>query len=500
VFTKAVGAFRTSMAGIAPFDVRCMLALICLPLAWKILSLDFTGLGDLCTRPVIFTFYPLWLRDWLVERRCFFFLGDRTRYLQLIAAAFLVCTVLRPSRWLLLPAIGSVWLLDTGAALYRFNFFTIDTPLALLVLVAICPVNLRAAAGWGVHASTNARIVFLACFTYVATYYVLAGLAKLMFDWRWSFVVKIGNYYPISFLWHGQTMPEPIDTIARVSSEAMLAHPWLDTANAMLVLIEQFAWLAAAFSVLVRAHAGLFSAAYHIVVALTTGIMFVTWIPVALAVSLPFSAIRRWFQRKRTMVVASDTPIGRPVASTWVILLAFGVACFPSKGTVVPPFYNYLAFGWRYPALEEMKPIYRIGFRVPESQEIRPLPLHHAGFLDFMHVGYLDVSARYYMEQHENEASRQHFSESIRSLLTVLRPSDANGWLLGKWRAPVHLYSDPGQVEVHTLRRFLLLHGTPVPGIDGRPAGAHWRICGDIDLDEPDTSTMVTLNENCAKS
>jgi hypothetical protein len=484
------------MAGLSPFDARCMLALVALPLAWKLLSLDFTGLGDLCDRPPIFSFHPQWLKDLLVENRCLLFQGSRTRYIQSASAALLVLSVLSPSRFFLVPAIILAWLLDTGAALFRFNFFTLDTPIALLVLIAICPVRLSSAARLSLVPSADARVLFTACFTYVATYYVLAGLAKLVFDWRWPFVVKIGNYYPISFLWHGQTMPEPIDTIARVASQAMIESPWLDTMSAFVVLVEQFLWILAPFSVILRAHAGLFSAGYHVVVALTTGIMFVTWIPIALAVSIPFSAIARFFTKTtdENLVEASG---GRRYLAGAVAALAFAAACLPSRGTVVPPFYNYLAFGWRYPYFEEMKPFYRIGFRHPAEGTIKSLPLHHAGFLDFMHVGYLDVSARYVVESEPASAVKTHFSEAIRSLMSVMRSRHANGWLLGSWRSPVHLISDPGDLEIHKMHEFLILQGTPLQSQNGHPASARWRICGYIDLSQTATESVVRTLPQC---
>ena len=497
---RAAAAFSRSMSGVAPFDVRCALLLICLPLAWKLLSLDFTALGDLCDRPPIFRFYPGWLYDTLVANRCRIYSGNATRYMQVAAAALLVAVTIRPSRWLLGPAILLTWLLDTGAAVFRFNFFTIDTPLALLTLVFLAPASLPRAASWDLRPNADARLVFLICLTYVATYYVLAGLAKLQFDWRWPAVVRVGNYYPISFLWHGQTMPEPIDTIARVSAEVLRDKPWLDTASAFVVLVEQFVWLLAPFSVIMRAHAGIFAAGYHIVVALTTGIVFITWIPIALAVSLPFSIVARRFSDGGTALVPHEPreelqSRARPLL--FVICIAAALACFPSKGTVVPPFYNYLAFGWRYFQFEEMKPFYRIGYRDAGTGALTSLPLHHAGFLDFMHVGYLDVSARLIVEQRAVRATQTVFMEHARSLLSALRPPDANGWLLGKLRSPVHLLSDPGQVAIHKLRRFVIMKGVPSPPANGRPAQAKWLVCGHIDLDQPSTQQMFTLNETC---
>jgi hypothetical protein len=81
-------------AGITPMDLRVCLALICLPLAYKLLSFDFTAMGTLCARPPIGSFAPEFLYRALVDNRCWLFGGDATRYLQVTGAVALIATVI----------------------------------------------------------------------------------------------------------------------------------------------------------------------------------------------------------------------------------------------------------------------------------------------------------------------------------------------------------------------------------------------------------------------
>lgn len=494
--------FERATAVIAPFDVRCCLILIALPLGYKLLSFDFTGLGDLCSRAPIARFSPVWLEDALIANRCILFAGDRTRYLQVVAAVLLAAVCVRPSRWLLAPAIVLVWLLDTAAYQYRFNIYTLSTPLALLTLLFVTPVRLGTAASWSLRPSADAKLAMLVCLTYVASYYVLAGAAKLIFDWRWVWVVKIGNYYPISYLWYIQVLPEPIDTVARLAAERLRAAPWLDVGSAMLVLVEQFLWLLAPFSMIVRLHAGLFACGYHMVVLLTTGIVFTTWMPIALAVSLPFSVIGRRFGSALHPVACGDNrnvPAGalKPVVVACAVGLTMACALLPSKGHNYPPFFNYLAFGWRYPEPADIKPFYRIGVASMARPGIVPMPLGHGGFLEFLQVSYIGVCLGLIVENRDNAAIRSQYTNHAQSLLMVTRSREANGWLLGRWRGPDHLLSDPGDHDLHETRRFYIMRGTPLaPTTDGKPVRASWKICGEFDLDAP-TDETVKLYERC---
>jgi hypothetical protein len=389
--------------------------------------------------------------------------------------------------------------LDSGAYLYRFNIYTLDTPLALLTLLFLSPVHLHKAAEWNAQPRRDAQLAMLVLLTFVSTYYLLAGMAKFAFDPNWASVVRVGNYYPISYLWHGQIMPEPIDTFARVSSEVLRARPWLDTLSSAIVLIEQFVWVLAPISLVARIHAGLFAVAYHFVVMLSTGIVFLTWMPIALAVTLPFSTIARRLGWVASTAAASSqnlTFANRALLAA-AITVAFLAAWLPSRGTVYPPFYNYHSFGWRYPAFAEMKPFYRIGFRNPKDNKITAIPLHHGAFLDFIQAGYLDTSSRLLVEQRGNLAIETAYKTNVLSLLLALRPREANGWLLGRWRAPNHLLSEPGDIDVYKIRQFKILKGYPLPSVNGRPAQVRWQVCGEIDLDHPIVERRVITHEVC---
>ena len=143
-----------------------------------------------------------------------------------------------------------------------------------------------------------------------------------------------------------------------------------------------------------------------------------------------------------------------------------------------------------------MKPFYRIGYRDWTTSNLSSLPLHHGAFLDFIQVGYLDTSSRLLVERRGDASIATTYKTHVLSLLMALKHPEANGWLLGRWRAPNHLLSEPG-VEVYKIRQFLILKGHPLAGVDGRPAQVRWQICGAIDLDYPVEDRRVTIEETC---
>jgi hypothetical protein len=493
-FDQATGSY-------CPFDVRCLLLLLCWPLAYKIVSLDFSALGDLCARPALGRFAPQWLESAFNDSRCLLFEGMRTRWMQTLAAGLLILTPMKPSRWLLAPAVALVWLMDTGAFQYRFNMYTLSTPNALLLLVCLTPARFPRAPSWSLNPDPASRLIMLSCLTYVSAYYVLSGISKLTFSVNWINDVKIGNYYLVSYLWHGQTMPWPVDGIASFTSRSLLQYPLLDKAGAAIVLIEQLLWLAAPFSVKGRAQAAVFAALYHVAVALMTGIVFITWIPIALAVGIPFSSLARRFGKMPAQPVqrASASGRGSSAALAFALLFPPAAALLPVFAAPVPPFFNFRAFGWKYPAVAEMKPFYRVGYRDSQASSYAPLPLHHGGFIDFLHTGYLDTVFRVLIENRGSAPIQTLYGAHAVSLLTATRPRGANGWLLGRFKAPSHLLSDPGPRDFDHLRQFVILRGTPLPSINRRSALASWEVCGEVNLDRPEPGAVL-LYESCVRA
>jgi hypothetical protein len=476
--------FNRATATFAPMDVRALLVLVCLPLAYQLLSFDFSALGDLCDRQPFYDLRPHWLIALLTSSRCALFAGNRANALAVATVCFLALSVIRPSRIVLGAAIVFAWTIDTVAAQFRFNMFTTDTPLALLTLVFLSPVRISRAAAWEATPNRDAQIAMLVCLIFVATYYVQAGISKLLFDWHWVEVVRIGNYYPRTWLWFSQVMPSSIEWIARPVSEFLRAHPIADAIGASIVLFEQFAWLAAPFGRSARMQAAIFAALYHLTVMLVTGIVFSTWIPIALAVAAPLSSLRRWRRRRMRDGSAAEVPvIAQPVAVLYVVLLASAAAWIPTRGWPYPPFYNYQAFGWRYPAVSEIKQIYRLGYRDVASGDIDVVPLGYGGFLEYRHVALLSQATEQILKPDSSAATVAYYEDRIETLLIAARPANANGWLLGRWRLPDHLMSNSGDVRITEITDFLLLKGIPRPSTDGTPARALFEICGDVRFD-----------------
>lgn len=504
--SKPVHAYRFArflradwLRGTAPFDARCMLILIAIPAAWKVLSLDFGALPKLCSDTTLFTFEPAFLYQMLVGARCDIFSVFPPRAMQLAAAALLVATTIRPTRLLLLPGVALLWLLDTTAYLYRGTLYTLDTPLALLLLICLVPVSLRLACRWDLTPNWRARLVMIAPLMFVASYYVLAGIAKLQFAWNWPLVVKIGNYYPISFLWHSQEMPPVIDWLAHRASDLFLAAPALDAGSGMLVFVEQLLWLLAPAFLVFRFHAGLFAFIYHCIVLMTTGIAFITWFFIAPAVTVPFSLIARGVMKIEPRKVAAppERLVGVPyrLALAIVAVIPVFLAALPSSGTVYPPFHNYLAFGWRYQDSSEIGRIYKLGWRDPRSGAYKPFPIGQGGFFSFRQSGMMDVFTKLALTN--SGYSDAQVSAAFHTLINGTTGIATNNWLLGPLTAPDHLLSMPGTVDLRTIDTFYLMIGTQLPRVGRRPITASWSICGEIKVDPQTGAKPFNRYEVC---
>ncbi len=491
--------FTKSNAWIAPLDVRILLAVLALPLAFKLLSLDFSALADLCDQPVLFHFKPTWLDDLFITHRCRLFQSANIRPAQFLAAAALVALVVRPCRIFMVPAVVLTWLLDTGAFQFRAHLYTIDTPLALLTLLIFLPINFRKAAAWDARPSAPAKMAMLTCLGFVATYYVQAGLSKLIFDWSWAAHVKIGNHYPISWLLHSQDMPTWMDAIASRSSSFLLRWPIADALGGWVVLVEQFLWLIVPFSLAARIHAGFFAAAYHMIVLFVTGIAFITWVPIALAVTIPFSSLyRRCWAAPRIEPNLEEKNLATKEIMAPLFMGTAAMICWiaPFYGAI-PPFHNYMQFGWAYPTPQVMNPIYRLGYRDSTNGLIEPIPLHYGAFLDFRHTALLDANARALIEHQKNPAVNKQVTVNIFSLLKANRPADANGWLFGRWRSPDHLIGVRYLIPIAEITVFYIIKGTPEPGLLKKPWRANFVICGTIEVPTADRPAATNLLPEC---
>lgn len=486
--------------GASAIDVRIMFALIALPVAWKVLSVDFSALREICNRPALFTFGPQFLYRLLLNNRCVIFDNLSPSILQEAAAFLLVVFVIFPKRVFLLPAIVLLWIIDSSAVLYRYTLYTIDTPLALLTIIFFTPVSFRCFSGVGMRPSPKARLVIFAAFAYVATYYIIAGVSKLVFAWDWPYVVRVGNYYPVSFIWHSQVMPYFVDVIAHLTSDTYLRFPFIDVFTALIVLIEQFLWILAPRSMFFRIHAGIFAVLYHIIVALTTGIVFITWFFIPIAVTFPFSSIIRRLKPSsfsQRIAAESEDRSPSPISVGWVAVVSVMAATVPSFGTIYPPFHNYMQFGWRYQAPGEIGDIYRLGWRETPAGPLKAFPLGQGGFLDFRHTGMMDVYVRRALNSTPGSAQANEAGTNLRTLLMATRGIGTNGWLLGDYRAPAHLLGMPGAVDMRSISEFYLMRGTTLPRADGRPIQLRWAACGEISKDGPDGEHAFRPYDKC---
>jgi hypothetical protein len=350
--------------------------------------------------------------------------------------------------------------------------YDIDTPLAILTLVAITPVRFEKSLSLDHSPDAGARMIALSMLTYVASYYVLAALSKLAFTLDWPFSVRLGNLYYISYLWFGQQMPPLLDWSARRFSEFFRAFPWLDTLVAAFILLEQAMWAFVLFSRNARLQVGLITAVSHVVIAITSGIVFLTWPFIAIAVTIPFSVARL----KAPM---SSAPL--PVKALVVPALAIILAVSPAIGTVIlPPFYNYYSFGWVYPDVSKISDVYALGYRDADTRKLHSVPMLQGGFFEYRFGVLLSVNVRYYLTSAKGSPDEAEASRRLLLMMSAVREPNSNQWLLGPLTAPAHLIGDYKVIDMRHIKKFELLKGKPEINKEGGPALAKWQTCGAV--------------------
>jgi hypothetical protein len=64
-----------------------------------------------------------------------------------------------------------------------------------------------------------------------------------------------------------------------------------------------------------------------------------------------------------------------------MVIFPILAAVVPSFWKVIPPFQNYVTFGWRYPEISGIGSIYRLGYADPETGELAVFSLGQRGSL-----------------------------------------------------------------------------------------------------------------------
>src|SRR5262249_38217242 len=142
----------------------------------------------------------------------------------------------------------------------------------------------------------------------------------------------------------------------------------------------------------------------------------------------------------------------------------------------VPPFYDYLQFGWKYAAASEYRDLYALGFK--SENGIESFPLNQGGFIEFRHGRTINILLKTLLSSSADAGTTTHLLAIF--LGATVGPA-ANGWLLGKYRAPDHFVSDSGPVDMRTVKEFYLLKGAPKPpDPGGAPVRVEWRVCGTL--------------------
>lgn len=465
----------------APFDNSVFVAIVICVTIYKLVSLDFTGLYTVCGRqPLVFLNH--YVHAAIVGSQCRLFFADWVpNSLASLTAILLLVFLAKKSRTVLAVGVALLVVIDTSATLWRSVTWDFSTPATLLLLLLFVPWPYKDIFGPSISSNTASNAAGNCLLVGISTYYFLAFLAKIDFDPKWAFVVELQNRYEIQGSYVGQDMYGLQDAIGRLFDGFMSRSPVIATALAAAIFLDQGLWVLAPFSRKVRIATGIITAGMHVGIALSIGTTFLTWMAIATAIGFPWSELKqRWHADSTPSSAIALAAPDRPAVALACVVASSLFYVWASVMPAVPPVYNYRVFGWRFPRPEELKTVYRLGYRDATTNGLKSIPLNHAGFMEYVHANLAGQYVEYALKAKDSE-TRKRNETSIETSILSFRSVRGDGWVLGDLRAPYHLQSRLTDIDFRNVDRFVLLKGAPTSGLDehGRQ-GVTWTDCGTV--------------------
>ena len=477
---------KPSTIRFSPLDTLTIVRITTLVLVWKFLSVDYTAFADLLKGPDLYPVFPSFLLPFI--RSCDELLFDwpqKIQLLQITAALFLLAGAILVSRLPVLLGVLLVMLFESTAGRYRGPLYDTELPTVLLLLTALWPRR------WSTVLSDNAALtgeateLGLCLVTYVAGAYFLAGLSKLTSNWRWWTSVRLDLLYPAIVVGHGITLPAYLDYTARLFHAAFSKWPLLENGAALLSLAFELLWPLALVSRFARLTLPLGMLGTHLIIFLSSGLLFLPMAVTALASVVPWRRIIPAFPRCRDPGSVSR-PVRTELRGTWDLSMrsSVGLAAalvllsVPAVNRLsYPPLLDYHLFGFNYSAYDHPVHLYRLGYLGHSSEHVALIPMNYGGFFDYQFVTNPGTWIEAYVRARGAD-DELALRDPLLQFVRAIRPPDSHRWLLGFFAAPTHIVSQPVLGDRESLGRVVLLEGDRQLR-DGRVSG-EWRVLAEL--------------------
>lgn len=455
----------------APFDLRCILRVALVYVAWREASADYSALPRLLESPALHALSPRsldrgaqWLGAALLNTPM------KLAVVQVAAVALLLLTALCLRRWLLWLALAATLVIEWTAYRFRGQLPDVDPMLALLLLAALWPASWRAVTRPGRTVSASATALGVALASYIAAVYFICGWSKIITDGPWWKVVHLELLYAAMIVWMGSSPPDWLDGIARGLRDLFLRWPWLGEASALLTMILELAWPLALLGRWARLVVPGLMLAAHAVIFLTSGILFLPLALTGLSVVIPW---RRVMSRTASEPASAESPL-----RAWMIWPAGIAAMFAVAPAMHSadffPFSNYQHFNWNHSTLLKPTMAYRLGYRDRDTGLLRPIPPNYGGFMDCWGVTLAGREVDLYLNA-ESEQQRRAALVRLLQYARALRPHRSSQ-RLGVLSCPPHVLGASREIPVEWFDELHLLCArfeAPHESLD-----APWEDCG----------------------
>lgn len=440
------------------FDLRVIVRLVAVLLAWKLLSTDFSAFPLLIAGPTIYHHELAALNDLTELYRPVLFASVAGVYvLQFLAAGLLLIGAWRLTRSCVLLGVLGVLLLEWNAYHYRGIMFEFEVPLMVLSALALWPVPWNRLLADDKAPSSQANLAGRFLVTLVGTAYFLCGLSKPLVDLNWHTIVNLHQGRSVMLIHFTMEFPSWVDPFTRWLEQLFREYPTIDHLAALSACLVEMVWITCVVSGWCRRIVPWLMVAVHAGIFLSMGILFLPFTLTALIVVQPW---RLWLGRREAAEpVLPPSPsehLSRPAQAVVVALAALLVALPAVTRVNFQPLVNYNLFGFRYGNFPDE--VYRLGYQDPTTGRCLPLPQNHGGFMDYRLVTNVEPHIKGALEATDPKWQEHHL-RLIRQFQRTLRPLHSERWLLGPFALPPHVVARAETMPADQRHQLRLLRG-----------------------------------------
>jgi hypothetical protein len=362
---------------------------------------------------------------------------------------------------------------EWSAQQYRIALFEMDATVFVLLITVLWPASLKwVRTGDATVTAPATRLGWLYA-SYVASAYMMAGISKPLFSLEWYNLVHLEDGYAAVQVLYNSKLTGFFDDTARFFEDLMHRYPWVSPVLAVTTFFAEVLWWTALISRRCRLIIPATMLAMHIGILLTVGIFFFPFPYVAFATIVPW---RAFVFRKPAPVPGNEpaTAVPDTIRSrcaffrrerlVFPFIASVLLAVLPAKYSFHTfPIADYCNFGWSYAPYAKPFTVYRLGYRDPEDGKLKPMPVNHGGFFDYLLMKNSEDNIRYYLKYSEPEHSdpevRNIYIHRVALLARCIRPYKSNEWLLGDLSCPGHTFHHADPVPLEHFKELHVLKG-----------------------------------------